>query len=81
MTVWLWVVVGVMAFVALSTVVALAIASILAQIGRDVSELLEGELLATASAPLAREQAVEVEEDQKTSVERRSFVGSEASKH
>ena len=81
MTVWLWVVVGVTAFGALSIVVGLAIAAILAQIGRDVSELLEAELSATASAPLAREQTVEVEEEQKTSVDRRSFVASEASKH
>jgi hypothetical protein len=80
MTVWLWVVVGVTAFGALSILVGLTIASILAQIGRDVSELLDAELSATASSPLAREHVGEVKE-QRTSVERRSLVGSEASKH
>jgi hypothetical protein len=77
------VVVGVTAFFALSTGVGLAIASVLAQIGRDVSELLEAELSATASMPLAREHAAGAEavEEEQIPFERASLVGSEAREH
>jgi hypothetical protein len=55
MTVWLWVIIGVAAFLVLSVVIGLAFAAILGQIGREVSELFESDL--SASAPLTREVA------------------------
>jgi len=55
MTVWLWVIIGVAAFLVLTVVIGLAFAAILGQIGREVSDLFESEL--SASAPLTREVA------------------------
>jgi phosphate/sulfate permease len=71
MTVWLWVIVGVAAFLVLSVIIGLVIGAILAQIGREVSELLESELEASASTPLTRERESldEAPLKQKTSVE------------
>jgi hypothetical protein len=53
MTVWLWVIVGVAAYLVLSVLVALACGAILGQVSSEVPELLEAEL--PASAPLGRE--------------------------
>jgi hypothetical protein len=68
MSVWVWLVAGVGAFLLLSIVVSLVLAAILGQIGRDVSDLLESapgvaaeveESESWASAPLAREAIAE----------------------
>jgi len=65
MSAWMWLVAGIGAlFLVLSIVVSLVVAAILGQIGRDVSDLLEGAPSAAAevdesefgaSAPLGRE--------------------------
>jgi hypothetical protein len=52
MGVWGWVLVGVAGAIGLATVVAFAVARILGQIARDVTELLEHE--EWSSAPLTR---------------------------
>jgi hypothetical protein len=53
MSTWVWVVVGLAAFLLLSTVIVIAVARILGRIGHDVTELLD--FAAWSSAPLARE--------------------------
>jgi hypothetical protein len=54
MSSWTWAIVGAGAFLLLSGVVGLALAATLGRISREVSELLEPELW--ASAPLTREE-------------------------
>jgi hypothetical protein len=55
MNTWVWVGLGLATFFALSTLVTLAVATILGRVGREVSELLDS--AAWSSAPLAREHA------------------------
>ena len=55
MSTWAWVGLGFAIFFALSTLVTLAVATILGRVGREVSELLDS--AAWSSAPLAREHA------------------------
>jgi hypothetical protein len=57
---WLWVIAGAGVFIALSIVVALAVAAVLGQIGSDVSQLFETEVW--TDAPLRREEG-EIDED------------------
>jgi hypothetical protein len=52
MSVWLWVVVGIAGFFAVSIVIGLALAAVLGQISRGLSEALDLELW--ASAPMTR---------------------------
>ena len=60
MTWWLWVIAGTGIFVALSIVVAIAVAAVLGQIGSDVSQLFETDVW--TDAPLRREED-EIEAD------------------
>lgn len=55
MSTWAWVGVGLATFFLLSTLVTLAVATILGRVGHEVSELLDS--AAWSSAPLAREHA------------------------
>jgi hypothetical protein len=55
MSTWTWVGVGFATFFVLSTLVTLAVATILGRVGREVGELLDS--AAWSSAPLAREHA------------------------
>jgi hypothetical protein len=69
LTLWMWLSVGIGAFLVLSAALGLSFAAVLARISREVSELLESEpeLLESellASAPLAREQAALASEDE-----------------
>jgi hypothetical protein len=78
MTLWSWIAVGAAAFVLLSAAVGLAVAAVLARIGREISELLESEpelfeSELSASAPLARERAALEEDEAETPV--RHFAG------
>jgi hypothetical protein len=57
MTLWLWVTVGVAAFLAMSVLFGLALAAILGNISREVSELLDS--APWTSAPLLRSQDAE----------------------
>jgi hypothetical protein len=68
--VW-WLIVAMGLFLALSVVVGLAVAAILGQIGREVSELFES--AHWASAPLARETGDDAEREVRPS---RGAVGS-----
>jgi hypothetical protein len=65
MSSWTWAIVGTAAFLLLSGVIGLALAATLGRISREVSELLEPELW--ASAPLARE---EIQAEQEAPAER-----------
>ena len=51
MSIWLWILLGIIGFFAVSLLVGLLVAAILANIGREFSALLEFEPL--TSAPLA----------------------------
>lgn len=55
MSTWAWVGVGLAIFFVLSTLVTLAVATILGRVGREVGELLDS--AAWSSAPLARGHA------------------------
>jgi len=59
MTVWLWVIVGLASFLALSIAAGFGLAAVLGSISREVSELLESE--PWASAPLMRADEPEKE--------------------
>jgi hypothetical protein len=69
MSVWVWLLIGVASFFALSLLIGLAIATILGSIGREVSELVDHERW--ASAPLMRtsESAEDVSVEQEVSSE------------
>jgi hypothetical protein len=74
MTPWLWITVGIGGFLVVSAALGLAVTAILAQISREISELLESEpeLLDSellASAPLARERASLEEAEREMPVE------------
>jgi hypothetical protein len=62
MTVWLWLIVGVTIYLALSILVGLALAAILRTVSHDVSQLLEPE--PWSSAPLLRGEEPEATTDQ-----------------
>lgn len=64
MSVWLWILLGIVGLFALSLIVGLLVAAILANIGREFSQLIEFEPLAS---PPAREPA---ESTSKTTRER-----------
>jgi hypothetical protein len=79
MSAWTWAIVGVAAFLLLSSVIGLALAAILGRISREASELLEPEFW--ASAPLTRE---EIQAEQEAPVERTpssEHVGAHTSDH
>lgn len=59
MTVWVWIGVGIAAFLALSLLVALGIARILGRIGEEIARIQEVE--PWASAPLTREDEEQAE--------------------
>ena len=63
MSAWSWVIVGIGGFLALSFVVAFAVAAILGRIGKEVSELLKADTWASveprAHASLAADQRKE----------------------
>jgi hypothetical protein len=52
---WLWVIAGIAGFVALSIVIALALAAVLGQLGSDVSELFENDFWTDAPCREERE--------------------------
>jgi hypothetical protein len=60
MSSWTWAIVGAGAFLLLSGVIGLGLAATLGRISREVSDLLEPELW--ASAPLTREEIQDEEE-------------------
>ena len=64
MSTWLWVIVGMGLFFALSVLVGLAVAAVLGRIGREISELLENGHW--ASAPLARDVDEEARQEART---------------
>jgi hypothetical protein len=70
MSTWLWVAVGVGAFLFLSAVVSLAVAAVLGRIAQETTELLEGEFWSTAS--LTREK---IRKEQEAPTERQAAAG------
>jgi hypothetical protein len=56
MSIWIWVAVGIGAFLALGLLTAIAVAAVLGRIAEDISSLLEHEEWTTA--PMTQEKAV-----------------------
>jgi hypothetical protein len=52
MSVWVWIVIGAISLIVFSLLVGLVIARILGSIGREISQVLEAEAEAWATAPL-----------------------------
>jgi hypothetical protein len=75
MTWWLWVIAGTAGFLALSTVVALALAAVLGQIGSDVSQVFEADLWTDAPLGLGREER-EIEEERAEEAAHRTRIRS-----
>jgi hypothetical protein len=59
MSVWLWIMLGIIGFFAVSLLVGLLMAAILANIGREFSALIEFEPLKSPSLPDAAESTSE----------------------
>jgi hypothetical protein len=59
MSVWLWILLGIIGFFAVSLLVGLLVAAILANIGREFSALIEFEPLMSAPRPDAAESTSE----------------------
>lgn len=71
MSLWLWVLLGIVGFFAVSLLVGLAVAAILASIGREFSELIEFEPLESWPREHPADSATERSEQQ--------FVGGRSS--
>ena len=63
MSLWLWILFGIIGFFAVSLLVGLLVAAILANIGREFSALIEFEALTSAPLPDAAESRPETVED------------------
>jgi hypothetical protein len=59
MSVWLWILLGIIGFFAVSLLVGVLVAAILANIGREFSALIEFEPLTSAPLPDAAESTSE----------------------
>jgi hypothetical protein len=64
MSIWIWILIGTSGVFAVSFVVSLAVAAVLARIGREVSELIEFEPWAPSSVTPAKEAAIDDTETQ-----------------
>jgi hypothetical protein len=78
MSVWLWILLGIIGFFAVSLLVGLLVAAILANIGREFSALIEFEPLTSAPLPDAAESRSETVQERTVRPHPRAYGSSKS---